>query len=945
MMSTQPRILQGVNGQSEPHNSAQATLLWRIMATVAVALGYLLAALLSLDLLTQPDGVAVFWPAAGLSAGVLIKVGPVARIPVVVGTIAATIVADVSGDRNIWSAIIFGVCNAGEAVLVASLIERMFPSPFKLDTLSRVLGLVVVATMASAISGVGGTLGFLFFHSPAGSPLTIWWHWFASDAIGIIAVAPLLIELPSLVTDNSIRRGEWLEGVLALIILTTVSWFVIQLQNDVWTGEMAVVAVFPFLLWIAVRCRPGFAAAAVFVCSISIVWTTTFGIGFFGDPSLPIVERALPAQASILAVALCELILAALFAERRQHEVVLQEALATGAVVAFEWDVATDLVRRSNNAAQVLGLDTQQRLSGASFLSRVQPDDLARMKALWSGLNRDNSTCSITYRFLRLDGRKIWLRGTMKAEFDAAGRLMRLKGLTRDITERKQANMRIAADLDVMKRLHRVGIECARNENKLNHCLDEILEAAIAIVSANKGNIQLFDQLSGTLTIAAQRGFEEPFLKYFGRVSDTKSACGAALQSGERVLVEDVTQSEIFIGRPSLDVLLEAGVHAIISVPLISRSRRILGMLSTHFSSPHRPGERELQLLDLLSRQAADYLERRSADDRQKVLMADLRDSEDRMRAIVNTAQNGIITIDDKGTIENFNPAAARIFGYSMEEVVGGNVSMLMPEPGRGEHDNYLKQYLDTGRAKVIGIERELTGLRRNGSTFPMELTVSEIAMAGRRMFVGVVHDITNRMLNSERQTMLMAELDHRVKNVLARVAMLAANTRKGSTSVDGYVRALNGRIQSMAAAHSLLSQNRWQDVGLGALVGKQLAPYATDSNVTIKGEDVMLGAAEIQAMAMVLHELVTNAAKYGSLSVPNGRVCVAWQRQSSDAGAKLVFEWRELGAPSVAAAVPSGYGTNLIRDLIPHELGGAVDLAFAPDGVNCKIEIPLEQK
>src|SRR5262252_7091867 len=138
------------------------------------------------------------------------------------------------------------------------------------------------------------------------------------------------------------------------------------------------------------------------------------------------------------------------------------------------------------------------------------------------------------------------------------------------------------------------------------------------------------------------------------------------------------------------------------------------------------------------------------------------------MRAIVNTAQNGIITIDDKGTIESLNPAAERIFGYNAEETVGRNVNMLMPEPFRGEHDFYLKNYLDTGQAKVIGIERELTGLRRNGSTFPMEFTVSEIAMAGQRMFVGVVHNITNRVRNAERQTTLMAELDHRVKNVLA---------------------------------------------------------------------------------------------------------------------------------------------------------------------------------
>jgi two-component sensor histidine kinase len=223
-----------------------------------------------------------------------------------------------------------------------------------------------------------------------------------------------------------------------------------------------------------------------------------------------------------------------------------------------------------------------------------------------------------------------------------------------------------------------------------------------------------------------------------------------------------------------------------------------------------------------------------------------------------------------------------------------------------------------------------------------MELAVSEIIVAGRRMFVGVVHDITRRRWNAERRAILMAELDHRVKNVLARVAMLTTSTRKGSTSIDEYVRSINGRIQAMADAHSLLSQSGWQNVGLGALVRKQLAPYAIGSNVTITGTDIMLGAAEIQAVAMVLHELVTNAAKYGALSVPNGRVCVTWDRQDLDDGAKLVFEWRELGGPRVAVQASSGYGTSLIRDLIPYELGGTVDLVFAPDGVSCKIEIAL---
>jgi PAS domain S-box-containing protein len=320
-------------------------------------------------------------------------------------------------------------------------------------------------------------------------------------------------------------------------------------------------------------------------------------------------------------------------------------------------------------------------------------------------------------------------------------------------------------------------------------------------------------------------------------------------------------------------------------------------------------------------------------------------DREERLRAIVNTVLDGIITIDDKGVIEDLNPAAARAFGCTPAEVRGHNVNVLVLNPFFGDHDTHLNNYLDTGQTKAIGIRRELTGLRRNGSTFPMELAVSEITVAGRRMFVGAVHDITKRAHNAERQRVLMAELDHRVKNVLARVDMLASSTGKGVTSVDEYIRSLKGRIRSMAAAHNLLSQSGWQNVGLGVLVGKQLAPYASESNVRVAGEDIILGAAEIQAVAMVLHELVTNAAKYGSLSVPDGRVCLTWERVNLDAGAKLVVEWHELGGPPVQSEVPAGYGSSLIRDLIPHELGGMVDLVFAADGVSCKIEIPLEQR
>jgi two-component sensor histidine kinase len=135
-----------------------------------------------------------------------------------------------------------------------------------------------------------------------------------------------------------------------------------------------------------------------------------------------------------------------------------------------------------------------------------------------------------------------------------------------------------------------------------------------------------------------------------------------------------------------------------------------------------------------------------------------------------------------------------------------------------------------------------------------------------------------------------------------------------------------------MAAAHSLLSQARWNGVGLTDLVRDQLAPYSRGANVNTSGPNVMLNAAATQSIAMTLHELATNAAKYGALSTPAGQVLVSWERLVGDGTtAKLILEWREAGGPIVGASPRSGFGTSLIRDLIPHELSGAVDLEQIP--------------
>src|SRR6267154_4814817 len=201
-------MLQNLSQEVHRRTRADTTLPWigAIGLAIAVGIAYFVAAHLSLALLAKPDGVAVFWPAAGVSSGTLISLGREARLTVASGVMVATIAANLMGDRNVWGATAFAFCNAGEALLAAWLIERYFGSPFSLDKLRNVLGLLAAAAVATAVSGVGAMVAYKLFHNPTAPIWTTWLHWFASDVVGIITVAPLVIGVAQAVREPPPRR-------------------------------------------------------------------------------------------------------------------------------------------------------------------------------------------------------------------------------------------------------------------------------------------------------------------------------------------------------------------------------------------------------------------------------------------------------------------------------------------------------------------------------------------------------------------------------------------------------------------------------------------------------------------------------------------------------------------------------------------------------------------
>src|SRR5215471_16983834 len=195
--------------------------------------------------------------------------------------------------------------------------------------------------------------------------------------------------------------------------------------------------------------------------------------------------------------------------------------------------------------------------------------------------------------------------------------------------------------------------------------------------------------------------------------------------------------------------------------------------------------------------------------------------------------------------------------------------------------------------------------------------------------FLGIARDITDRKRAEERQRTLNAELGHRVKNVPATVSTVAARTLDASSSMHHFVTSLDGQNTRTAERHP---------------VARDIRARTGPTRASTNGPDVILKVEAGQAMGMVLHELVTNAAKYGALSAQIGRVLIRWERRiNRHVRFPLVVEWREIGGPSVVVPKNSGFRTSTIRDLVPYEFGGKVDLAFAPSGVQCRLELPAD--
>jgi len=310
------------------------------------------------------------------------------------------------------------------------------------------------------------------------------------------------------------------------------------------------------------------------------------------------------------------------------------------------------------------------------------------------------------------------------------------------------------------------------------------------------------------------------------------------------------------------------------------------------------------------------------------------------LASMIASSNDAILGIDLDMTITSWNAAAEKLYGYSREEAIGQTVMMLVPEERKEEEPTILRQI----KSGHIVEPYETQRLRKDGRLVEVLLSVSPIRDANRRIIGAskTTHDITSRKDAERLKSILVNELHHRVKNILATVIAIARQTIGRDKANREDIEAFERRLGSLSRAQDLLIHGEGQYADLNAVVEQATAPYPAEA-FQISGPSLPLPPKAVVSLSLALHELATNAAKYGALSVPEGRVNLSWHYEPINNG-RLQIIWEEQGGPEVTPPERKGFGSTLIERLLSAELRGQAKVSYEKSGVICIVEADMSK-
>lgn len=535
--------------------------------------------------------------------------------------------------------------------------------------------------------------------------------------------------------------------------------------------------------------------------------------------------------------------------------------------------------------------------------------------------HRQDATGEASYRFFDILAR-------LAADF-----IVRIRAET----ALRESEAHLATELKHTELLRELALQVVA-EKSFSTIYSDILSTAVAITGADAGTVQVYEPETKSLVLLVTQGIASGMLEHFHRVdASSTTACGIALRTGERTFVDfDKDETD------EACMHVEAGLRSAQATPLLSRDGSPIGMINTHWSaSGHRPSQDQLRFLDLLARQAADLIEQRRDAEA-------LRESEQRFQQFAKASAAGL-WIRDAETLdmEYVSPAIATIYGVAPETFLGDMkvwAGTILPE------DRELALHHLQQARKGDAVMHEFRIQRPDDATFrwirntdfPLFDAKGEVQRIG-----GIAEDVTDAKLAVEHQAVLLAELQHRVRNIMAILRSITARTGQSATSVQEYAELIAGRLNTFARVQALLTRAANAGVGIAAIVDDELRAMAAHSEqFSTEGPDVQLSPKAAETMTLAVHELTTNALKYGALSVPDGKVTVRWEIVDKQGRLWLSFDWSETGAPQPPASDKPrriGFGSELIEGRIPYELSGRGKVRIEADGAQCHLEFPLK--
>jgi PAS domain S-box-containing protein len=539
--------------------------------------------------------------------------------------------------------------------------------------------------------------------------------------------------------------------------------------------------------------------------------------------------------------------------------------------------------------------------------------------------------------------RPVWTRVAALPFCDERGEVVCITAVIDDIDAEKRAR-------EALRRTERrliaqkEALELAVSGATIDAVLKPVAEETQRQVSGNaRVALYIVDPDGARLRFGATAGMSEGYTSAVDgfEIRPTNPSCGKVAFTGERIIVEDVMTDPLW--EPYRALAQENDIRACWSFPIRSFLDRILGTIAIYYDSPRMPQPQDIEAVELLTQTAALVIERHKTAEERMAAHERLRRNELRLRIALAGARAGAWEWDSRTDGMVWSPEMFAITG-------------LPPEAGAPSLDTYLRMVVEEDRGKAGA---ELKAALGKAGPFTAEFRIRRadgaviwLSTAGIGEQVqtskplrayGIQQDITERKQHEERLSLLSKEVNHRAKNMLMLVQAIARQT--AASDPADFVERFQRRIQALAANQDLLVRSEWRGVGVDDLVRTQLAPFADlfDTRVKIDGTRFGLSATAAQALGMALHELATNAGKYGALSSTKGCVDIEWSVAASEKDGKDEFRisWRERGGPAVATPQRNGLGTAVISTMAKMSLRGNVDLDFRPDGVRWYLTCP----